>query len=163
MKQKVMVAGRNSDGSADMFACSVEVSEEQFNLGVHYDAAESLALEAGFEPPFVCFDEHEQVNIANHVSKLDCPITFELEDKSENGGDSTQGAILFGWDGVSIQLDGYSDYSSTDNNGIVAFLDRWDGSVNLRAYADINIEEPTDLICLDGAQNTNRTQDVEIA
>ncbi|WP_194579574.1 hypothetical protein, partial [Vibrio anguillarum] len=62
----------------------------------------------------------------------------------------------FGWDGLSIQIDGYSDCSSEDNGGIVVYLESWGRSVNLRAYADINCEEPTDVINLDGARNECR-------
>ncbi|MFV8385058.1 hypothetical protein ACNO5E_13295 [Vibrio parahaemolyticus] len=158
MNTKVMVACRNANGEADMYVCDVTVTDEAFQLGKHYDIAEAMAEAEGYEPPFLCFDKNEQRNIARQVSKLDCPIPFPLTDKSDDYGDSVNAAIIFGWDGLSVQLDGYSDCCSEDNKGIVAYLEYWGSSANLRAYADINSEEPSHVISLEGAKNTNRKE-----
>lgn len=154
--KKVLVACRNSSGEADMFSCTVEVTEGQYDLGEHYDLASAMAIAEGYEAPFVCFDQSEQKNIAKHVQELNFPIPFSLEDKSTNDGNVIKANVVFGWDGLSIQIDGYSDHSSEDNGGIVMYLENWERSVNLRAYAYINCEEPTDAINLDGARNECR-------
>lgn len=154
--KKVLVACRNSSGEADMFSCTVEVTEGQYDLGEHYVLAEAIAIAEGYEAPFVCYDQSEQKNIAKHVQELNCPIPCNLEDKSTSDSTAIKANVVFGWDGLSIQIDGYSDYSSEDNGGIVVYLESWGRSVNLRAYADINCEEPTDVINLDGARNECR-------
>ena len=155
-KIKIMVAGSNSNGEADFFVCTVEANEDQVDAGEHYDMAKELAESSGFESPFVYFDNRDQANIARNISELDCPIPFALEEKADGKEGTVSGNLLFGYDGVSIQLDGYTDHSSIDDKGIVAFLEYWDGSINLRAYADINIDEPTHSISLEGAKNECR-------
>lgn len=156
--KSVVVACRNANGEADMVPCDVQVTESEFELGVHYELAEAQVESDGYESPFLCFDSHEQRNIARQVSKLDCSVPFILEDKSTEGTDQTECYLLFGWDGLSVQMKGYSDSSSKDDTGIVAYLEHWDGSVNLRAYADINSEEPSHVISLDGAKNECRIE-----
>ena len=46
--------------------------------------------------------------------------------------------------------------SSENDRGIVALLEYWGGSVNLRAYSDINNEEPAAVISFDSAKNEER-------
>lgn len=159
LTKSVMVACRNASGEADLVSCKVKVTESEFRLGVHYDLAEEQVKSEGYESPFVCFDTHEQRNIARQVSKLDCPVPFTLEDKSTENGEQTECNLLFGWDGLSIRMKGYSDYNSNDDHGIVVFLEHWQNAVNLRTYADINSDEPTDVISLDGAKNKFRIEE----
>lgn len=156
-KQKVMVACTNASGEADIFTCTVKVSEKQLLRGEHYDQSEKLAKENGYEGPFVCFDSHEQKNIARQVTELDCPIPFKLLDKciSNDNSKEVNGRILFGWDGVSFQIEEYSDYHSENDQGIVAYLEYWNESANLRVYDNINSEEPNS-ISLEGARNKCR-------
>lgn len=153
IKKKVMIACTNANGESDLFVCTVEVSEAEYDNGIHFDRAIEMAENEGYDAPYVCFDEQDQKNIARHVSKLDCPVPFELKDKES----TINGNLLFEADGIGVQLMGYSDCCSTDHNGIV-FLEYWDGSVNLRAYSDINSEEPTDNISLEGARNECRVR-----
>lgn len=56
---KIAVACRNAGGSADMPVFDVKVSQDQYDLGEHYDMAEVLAEKGGYEAPFVCFDHTE--------------------------------------------------------------------------------------------------------
>lgn len=152
-KKQIMVAGSNANGEADFFVCVVEVSDDQLNNGVHYDLAKALAEKDGFEAPFVCFDDQAGKNIARQVSKLDWPIPFVLEEQADGKEGNVSGNLHIGLDGVTVQLNGYSDYY---DDGLVAFLEYLDGSVNFRAYADINIDEPTHSISLEGAKNECR-------
>jgi hypothetical protein len=154
----VFVACRNANGEADLVPCEVQVTESQYQLGVHYVLAEAHAESEGYESPYLCFDSHEQRNIARQVSKLDCPVPFTLEDKAQEDGEQTECNLLFGWDGLSLQMKGYSDNATVDDKGIVAYLEHYEGSVILRAYADINREEPSDVIPLDGAKNECRIE-----
>jgi hypothetical protein len=151
--KQVMVAGSNANGEADFFVCTVEVSDDQLNNGVHYDLAKALAEKDGFEAPFVYFDDQAAKNIARQVSKLDWPIPFVLEEQADGKEGNVSCSLHIGLDGVTVQLDGYSDHH---DNVLVAFLEYWDGSVNLRAYADINIDEPTHSISREVAKNEYR-------
>lgn len=58
-KVRVYVACTNSSGSPDFAFADVEVGEEGFNLGEHYDLAEKEFLCQMLEKPFVMFDELE--------------------------------------------------------------------------------------------------------
>ena len=66
----VAVACRNASDVADMPVFSVQVSEEDHQLGAHYALAESLASTAGYDGPFVCFDPDEHTAIGNAAEKL---------------------------------------------------------------------------------------------
>ncbi|WP_286241150.1 hypothetical protein [Neptuniibacter halophilus] len=66
----IFVACKNANGEADMFVCTLDVTESDVDLGNHYDLAEQEAVESGYEGPFVCFDEHEQHNILRVTGDL---------------------------------------------------------------------------------------------
>lgn len=70
---RIAVACRNASGMSDMPIFTVAVTEEEYALGVHYDRAEAMAEEAGYEMPFVCFDdaEHGAIMAAARVLVLD--------------------------------------------------------------------------------------------
>jgi len=155
-EQNVFVACRNSNGSADFFITEVKCTQAEYDLGKHYDRAEELAKEEGYEPPFICFDESEHPNIALHFGQLNCPIPFTLVDKSNDELVGLSGQLLFGWDGISVQLEGYSDFHSEDNQGVVAYLEYWEGSPNIRTYSDINSEDPTSIDSFENARNELR-------
>jgi len=159
-KAKMMVACRDSNGSADIFVCEVEIPEQDFiNDGLHYQAAISKAEEEGFTGPFLPFDAAEQRNIARQVCELECPIPFTLTDHSDSADENapkTKGSITFGWDGISVKLNGYSDCNSLDNQGIVTFLELYEGKVIQRVYSSINREDPTHSISLEDARNECR-------
>lgn len=67
----IAVACRNASGMADMPIFTVAVTEAECHLGVHYDRAETLAAEAGYERPFLCFDATEQGAILSAARALD--------------------------------------------------------------------------------------------
>lgn len=56
---KCVVACHNASGSPDFYFCIVNCTEPEYELGVHYDIAESSANEQGYDGPFVVFDEKE--------------------------------------------------------------------------------------------------------
>jgi len=66
----IAVACRNACGMADMPIFTVAVTAREYELGIHYDKAESLAEQAGYEQPFVCFDATEQQAIASAALDL---------------------------------------------------------------------------------------------
>jgi hypothetical protein len=55
---------------ADMPVFTVIATVQEFDLGIHYDRAEVLAENAGYESPFVCFDHTEQPALVAAVRLL---------------------------------------------------------------------------------------------
>jgi len=68
---RIAVACRNASGMADMPIFDVIASQEEYDLGMHYDKAEALAVGAGYEGPFVCFDTASQGAILAAARKLE--------------------------------------------------------------------------------------------
>jgi hypothetical protein len=160
---KMFVSCRNANGSADMFVCVVEVTQDQFDNGEHYDLACDQAEQNGYEQPFLCYDENETKNIARHFAKDKNPSTssgdvvhaFELFDYS-NKGDSTKGKVCVSSHGITVSLEGYSDKGSVDNEGSPIFIERDKGEIVIRLYEDINRSDATKVLLLNGARNEKR-------
>jgi len=70
IEMKIAVACRNASGMADMPVFTVSVARKEYESGVHYDKAEELAEDAGYEAPFICFDADEQNAIVSAVREL---------------------------------------------------------------------------------------------
>jgi len=73
--EHVVVICRNKDGSPTAPVYRVEVTEEQYDLGYHYDAAMESAVEDGYEATMLshCFDnsEHDEItNCAFYLNQL---------------------------------------------------------------------------------------------
>lgn len=56
---KCVVACRNASGESDFYFCKVKCSQDQYDVGEHYDMAENHAREEGYEGPMVVFDEND--------------------------------------------------------------------------------------------------------
>lgn len=59
MTIKCVVACRNAEGVSDFYFCRVECSQEQYDVGEHYERAEEMARSDGYEGPFVVYDEND--------------------------------------------------------------------------------------------------------
>ncbi len=62
-KEMVAVACTSADGSPYIGLFETNVTEEQYDLGEHYDNAEEQAISCGYEGPFQCFDNSEHWTI----------------------------------------------------------------------------------------------------
>jgi hypothetical protein len=69
-KELVAIACTASDGAPTFAAYTVEVTDEEYDLGMHYDKAAELAMEERFEPPMVFFDSSEHTEILEIASFL---------------------------------------------------------------------------------------------
>lgn len=58
--------------------------------------------------------------------------------------------------GVTVKAEGYGDAGTVDGEGAPVFLEWYDGRLWLRVWADINSEDPTHNICLEGARESAR-------
>jgi len=59
-------------------------------------------------------------------------------------------------DGVKVKAEGYGDYCSKEGSGMPAMLELADGVLRLVVWNDINQEEHTNIIELEGAKEKNR-------
>ena len=55
----VVSAGMNQNGSPDFVLNEVEVDEDEYANGIHYDLADELLADAGYEEPYIHWDDHE--------------------------------------------------------------------------------------------------------
>lgn len=58
--------------------------------------------------------------------------------------------------GVSVYAEGYGDGGSAEGHGTPVFLELYRGELRAIIWADINSEEPTQIIPLNGARESNR-------
>jgi hypothetical protein len=62
-KEIVAVVCTASDGAPAIPIYPVYVTEEEYDLGIHYDKAEIEAIGDNFEGPYTCFDNSEHFEI----------------------------------------------------------------------------------------------------
>lgn len=65
-QERVTVACINAQGSPELYVTEVEVTEDQYALGEHYDLAEANAEAEGYEGRFgvmISFDSSEQATL----------------------------------------------------------------------------------------------------
>lgn len=70
IEMQVAVACIGASGSPDVPIFKVRVTEEEYDLGIHYDKARDLAEDARYEGPFLCFDAAEQRPILSAAREL---------------------------------------------------------------------------------------------
>jgi hypothetical protein len=63
--------------------------------------------------------------------------------------------------GISIFFEGYGDCTSQDDSGTPVYIEKYDGKLQVRIYGDINSEDATHNISLEGARLNKRTPDTE--
>jgi hypothetical protein len=99
--------------------------------------------------------QHESKQIAAHTDSAKCCFTLKDDTQpSDNDitGYSDNGIGL----GVSMYFNGYSDCCSDDNIGAPVYIEQYNGELRVLVYSDINQEEPTHVISMEGARNTKR-------
>jgi len=63
--------------------------------------------------------------------------------------------------GLALIIEGYGDCSTKDHCGPPIFIEKHEDEVTLHVYADINNEEPTHSISLEGARLSNFKADTQ--
>lgn len=56
---KCVVACRNAEGASDFYFCKVDLPEDEYDIGTHYELAEDAASAEGYDGPMVAFDEND--------------------------------------------------------------------------------------------------------
>jgi hypothetical protein len=69
-KEIVAVVCTALDGSPAIPIYTVYVTEEEYDLGIHYDKAEIEAINDRFEGPYTCFDNSEHFEIFGAADRL---------------------------------------------------------------------------------------------
>jgi len=66
MKMQIALACRNASGEPEIPVFTVTATQSEYDEGVHYNKAEALAQDAGYEGPFIGFDasEHKAIVLA---------------------------------------------------------------------------------------------------
>jgi hypothetical protein len=85
-------------------------------------------------------------------------MDFKLIDHGE-GRKPARGSVHENPGGLDIRVEGYGSNISGDGNGCPIFLEKWEGKLRLIVWADINSEEPTHIIDLEGARESARKPD----
>ena len=81
-------------------------------------------------------------------------VPFTLIEKSDVGDSVINGSLVVESIGLSFRLEGFSERSVSGSGGFPLFVELYEGSVNVRAYGDINSDEPTHSFSLNGAKNS---------
>ncbi|WP_298636761.1 hypothetical protein [uncultured Umboniibacter sp.] len=161
--ESVIVACSNASGEADMFvATGIEVTYEQYQVGIHYDLAKEMAADEGYGGPMVCFDKNEVANIDRVMSEINGDsMEFELFDAAEGeDAPSIKGRVdVCDVSGLWVHVEGYGNYSSKVGEGYVACIELYDGELNARLYNDINVDDPT-LVSLEDAKERTKESSI---
>jgi hypothetical protein len=111
------------------------------NIEILTDEAELSQLEIKVES-----------TLTNSEKDFNFTLLDEVNDDSVTGSINTNGDL-----GVALYFDGFGDCCHQDNSGTPVYIEKYDGEVIVRIYGDINNEEPTHNISLEGARLENRS------
>ena len=81
-----------------------------------------------------------------------------LSDADPNHSGTLPTRVIANDSALSIFPLGYGDFSSADGHGYPVFLELYQGTLRLVVFADINQEEPTHIIDLEGAREDRRIE-----
>lgn len=91
-------------------------------------------------------------------SKSEQLVPFLLYRNGEGQTGAIEGEIVVNCNGISIRLAGYGDCSSKKGYGEPIFIEHYEGKLWVRAWADINQEDPTHSIDMEGAREDARVE-----
>tara|TARA_R110002033_G_scaffold135713_6_gene175487 strand:- start:34256 stop:34876 length:621 start_codon:yes stop_codon:yes gene_type:complete len=85
---------------------------------------------------------------------MNFPFSLKCDSNQSNdlNGYADNGVSL----GLSIHVAGYSDHTSTDDTGAPVYLEQYNGELRVIVYGDINQQDPTHVISLEGAKVSER-------
>lgn len=96
-------------------------------------------------------------SIAGELESENAPLpSFTLQDDTGHG-DVTGNVNNVAHLGLAIHVEGYGEYSSQDDQGAPVYIEKYDGELRVLVYADINQEDPTHVVCLEGARLDKRS------
>lgn len=84
-------------------------------------------------------------------------VKYDLKDLSSNSGKTVACTVNFSEGQICVQVAGHGDYSSADGSGVPVMIEYYEDSVWVTAWGDINQENPTLNLRLDGARESKRS------
>ena len=82
---------------------------------------------------------------------------FRLGDANDEGDNCIDGQVVIeNSNGIAIHFDGHSQ--ATGHYAPIVYVELYDNSVIVRLYADVNSEEPTHTVNMDGARDEEMTR-----
>lgn len=153
-----------NDHLTDWFVdeCDIDVQEEvtftdlgQTQVAIWQNLAKTYGVAAN-----KMFESFNGVLAPISADQDSAKTPFKLIDESTNASTDLAGFVDNSEHlGLSIQIKGYGDYSSMTEPGNPIYLEKYNNKLRAIIYSDINLQEPTHIICLDKAKQSNR-QDV---
>jgi hypothetical protein len=137
-------------------------ASELFNSAV--DGLESIILAhfcAGIDvssPAYLEGIETAYQAIGNNIDTQDQDVTpFKLTDDCNTEEGDITGYIDNSLNlGIALNFSGYSDYCSNDDNGTPIYIQAHNNELKVIIYGDINQEDPTHSISIEGARTGKR-------
>jgi hypothetical protein len=87
------------------------------------------------------------------------PCSTILRDAQPDHGDRLPIRLVVSPNGVSLHAEGYGDRTSAAGHGTPVFIELYRGELRVILWTDINEEDPTHVIPLDGAKEGRRRAD----
>ena len=90
-------------------------------------------------------------------------VTTDLNDAASGGGNgegmsAVRATIEIGDNAIMLGFDGYGDFSSSEGSGRAVLVENYQGGIRLIVFADINNQEPTNIIELQRALESIRQE-----
>jgi hypothetical protein len=78
MVYKMIVAATNANGDPDFYFCKVDCTEQDAQLGLHYEAAKNAAKDNGYEGEMFAFDGDDPPKPLFNLFNWDsvCPLSL---------------------------------------------------------------------------------------
>jgi hypothetical protein len=76
--------------------------------------------------------------------------------RDETSGKTVGCSIVFENGKVWVQLDGYGECSSQAGRGYPVGIEYYEDQMWVTVWGDINRDDPTERLCIDGARESNR-------
>jgi len=83
----------------------------------------------------------------------------DLSDADSEHSSSLRVRVVANGSALSIFPQGYGDFGSVERHGCPVFLELYRGRLRLVVFADIEQEDPTQVIDLEGARESRRIDD----
>lgn len=85
-------------------------------------------------------------------------VPFRIRDMAD-GDKVASGNVTISDQGIFIHIDGHGDKVMEDDASQPIMVEQYDGQVRVVVWSDINQEDPTDTINMDGARVERREDD----
>jgi hypothetical protein len=82
---------------------------------------------------------------------FDSSVIWRIDNKPNLEGPGITAHISPSPRGIEIAFEGFG--ASGIENSPIIYIEQWEGKLRLHIWADINSEDPTHSICLDGARD----------